>query len=293
MNKRKIYTILGLISIVIGLVMGLIVVRQSQDLRNRAQEQSNGAVPVSPSPTPAQCPGDGATCEWNDLPGVPGYCYRLEKNIDGKWVGVIPDESKRLSSGIGTCIPTQSTRIVFRAESGVQYRCTVSVDTPITECENVASDAATLVCNAPSVTPPTGTVTVGTGTPGTGTPTGTPSVTPSGTGTPTTTPTGGTGSPTPSSGQGSGTPTGGVGTGTPTASAQGTGTAGSGSGTTSTPSSSSNNNGSSTTSNSTTSSSASNSNGSSSITLPRAGFVETTLVLAALGLVVLIVGFTL
>lgn len=291
MNKRKIYTVLGLASIIIGLIAGMIVVRRSQDLRNRAQEQPNSTLPISVSPTPAQCPGDGASCEWNDLPGVPGYCYRLEENKDGEWVAVIPSENGGTFKG-KDCIPTQETKIVFRAEPGVQYRCIVKIDTPITECEKVSSDSATLVCTPPSITPPSGTVTVVTGTPGTGTPgTGTP-----GTGTPTSTP---TGSPTPSSGQGTGMPTAtpSNGTGTPTSGVgTGTPTSGNGTGTTSTSSSGSNNNGSTTITNAVTSTASSNSNSSSnssSSTLPRAGFVETTLVLAALGLVVLIVGFTL
>lgn len=156
-NKKIRNTVL--IVILLGLVGGLILITQRQIFRERA---------VGPS-----CPINGATCEWDEIPGVNDYEVRIEKQIGETLQSVIFSRASK-------------TKLLFTPEVGAKYICTVRpiINTP--GCEAMPEESAETTCSAIELSPtPTPTPTI--------TPTLPPGVTPSETPTPTITPT-----PTPS-----------------------------------------------------------------------------------------------
>lgn len=145
MDKKTKLILVAIAVLIVGLVAGLILVRQQQTPQKRASE---------PGPS---CPLDGFRCTWEKEEGVSYECI-ISEVVDGKTVEVArPDVKEDPETGKGLC--------TYTPEPNKQYGCTVNAIL-FDGCE--ASDTATGTCLQL-----------------TGTPTPSPTITPTMTPTPT------------------------------------------------------------------------------------------------------------
>jgi len=146
---------IGLLVILIaGIIFTILQVQQQQEIRQRAQ-------------TPTSCQVTQAKCTWSPAANATQYRATVTDTVSG---AIVIDQS------------TTTTQIIFPAQPGRTYRCTVYAQN---ECGAGLPGTGTSTCPGPTPTP---TPIIITQTP-TPTPTPSPTVTQTPTPTPTTTPT--------------------------------------------------------------------------------------------------------
>lgn len=169
LDSKKIRTLALILFLILGLVVGIILISRPQLIKKKA---------VGPS-----CPVNGASCEWDEIPGVDEYEVRVESIVD--------DISQPVAF-----VRVSKTKVIFTPEVGPKYRCSVQPVINNPACAALPEEKAETNCTgvAPTETPtPTPTPTLPPGVTPTETPTPTPTlppgVTPTATPTPTPTPT--------------------------------------------------------------------------------------------------------
>lgn len=170
MSAVKIVLIVGLVIVVVAAIAAsVILIRQPQDIRSRAQTPactppsapSNVVMEYPSCPTSASCNFSLATCSWDAYSGATEYRVKATEVESGT---VVKDES----------VPSSQTKIDIPVTANKTYRCEVAV---VTTCGTGPNGRDEILCAVELFNNPS--------------PTATPSATPAPTATPTpsTTPT--------------------------------------------------------------------------------------------------------
>lgn len=164
-KKSLIVGIFVAILLIGGVIVGLYLNQQQQDIRQHAAE---------PSPTPA-CVDNVSTCEWDPLPGAASYQYKV----------VETDSNTTIAEDN---VDSTTTKITFTSEPNKTYECSVAA---VNACGTGLPGSASATCtvNTPTPTPTDTPIPTPTSNLPTDTPTQTPTPTPTIPGVPTDTPT--------------------------------------------------------------------------------------------------------
>lgn len=152
MSAMKIVLIIGLSVIVIAaIVASVILIRQPQDIRSRAQTPactppsapSNVVMEYPACPNDASCNFSLASCSWDAYAGAVNYKFKATE-VDSNTV--IKEET----------LASTQTKVDFTVTSNKTYRCEISV---VTSCGTGPSGRDELLCaveaivNSPSPSP--------------------------------------------------------------------------------------------------------------------------------------------
>lgn len=145
---KRIFIIVGIISLLIAIPLTVYLSRQQQDVRSRAQE-------VSPTPTPlcqvppvvtsvkveypncegTQCSFVQANCSWDAITGVTSYAIEISQVESGE---VVRSDSVNAST----------SRVVFSVVQDKTYQCDVSA---VNSCGTGPAGTHSLLCSVQGV----------------------------------------------------------------------------------------------------------------------------------------------